>query len=67
MSQKLHRVRSHFYLKMYICTEKGIPGYTLNINSGYLPLGGKISNEFVFFFCITFYKLSLMKRFIVYD
>ena len=60
---KLHTVRSDFYIKVYAYTEKG---QTQNINSGYVPLGGKISKSFLFF-CITFHELSLMKMFYVYD
>ena len=60
---KLHRVRSDFYIKVYACTEKE---HTQNIDSGYVPLGVKISQSFVFF-CITFHELSLMKMFYVYD
>ena len=60
---KLHRVRSDFYIKVHACTEKA---HTQNINSGYVPLDGKISQSFVFF-GITFHELSLMKMFYVYD
>ena len=47
---KLHRVRSDFYIKVHACTEKA---HTQNINSGYVPLDGKISQ-----FCHLWHNIS---------